>query len=56
MKLVKQNADNRYAVANLTFTDLKTIKDACKAFAAQGSKAAAKVAEELESEMDNVEI
>lgn len=56
MKLLKQKADNRFAVANLTFADLKTIRDACKAFAAQGSQAAAKVAKELEAEMDNVEI
>lgn len=56
MKLLKQKEENRFALANLNFTDIKTIKDACKFYGSQGSKAALELAAALETEMDQVEI
>lgn len=54
MKIVKMKDGKNFGLANLSFTDLKTIKDACELFAGQGSAQAKKVFEEIEKEMENV--
>lgn len=56
MQIVKMKQENMFAVAGLSFSALKTIKDACKLYGTQGSALAKKIAEELEQRMNEVEI
>lgn len=56
MKIVKMKQENRFAVGHLGFNELKVIKDACKLYAKQGSAVAKKLAEEFETQMDQIEI
>ena len=56
MKLMKLKEKNQFGIAYLSFGDVKTIRDACKKYAEQGSAAAKKLAEELEEELNNVEV
>lgn len=56
MKIVKQKQENTFALAGLSFTELKVIKDACELFGKQGSPQAAKIGEEISSAMDNITI
>lgn len=53
---MKMKDGKNFGLANLSFTDLKTIKDACELFASQGSSHAQKILAELEKEMENVTI
>lgn len=55
MKLSKQE-DNSFNLEGLSFTQLKTIKDACKTYAKQGSKASGDIASEIEDMMDNITV
>lgn len=45
-----------FGLADLSFADLKTIKDACEIFGKQGSAAGKKIHELLEKQMEQVEI
>lgn len=56
MQIVKMKQENQFALAGLSFTAIKTIKDACKLYGSQGSSAALKIAEEIEKQMKEVEI
>ncbi|AFM12627.1 hypothetical protein [Turneriella parva] len=56
MKLV-QNADKQTFTANeLSFAEVKTLRDALKAFAKGGSTQAAKLAAEIETALDNMQV
>lgn len=48
--------DNQFAVAALSFTELKVIKDACKLFGDQGSQRAKEIAEHIERAMENISV
>ncbi|MCB1172412.1 MAG: hypothetical protein KDK39_02550 [Leptospiraceae bacterium] len=50
------NPDNEFAIANLNFSELKTIKEACKLYARQGSQTAAQIADHIERAMENITI
>ena len=56
MKIVKMKDGKSFGLANVSFADLKTIKEACKLFAAQGSAQAKKVYDAIEKEMENVAV
>jgi hypothetical protein len=56
MKIVKMKDGKNFGLANLSFTDLKTIKDACELFASQGSAHAKKLLASIEKEMENVTV
>lgn len=53
MELAKTQ-DNTFDLKALTFIQLKTIKDACKAYAKQGSKSSGEIASEIEDMMDKM--
>ena len=56
MKLV-QNADKHtFTASELSFGEVKTIRDALKAFAKGGSTQAAKMAAEIESALANMQV
>ncbi|MBL8035588.1 MAG: hypothetical protein JNJ69_17935 [Leptospiraceae bacterium] len=56
MKLV-QNADKQtFTASELSFGEVKTIRDALKAFAKGGSTQAAKMAAEIESALANMQV
>ena len=48
--------ENEFAIAALDFTELKTIKDACKIYAKQGSIKAQEIADHIERAMENITI
>ncbi|MCB1147255.1 MAG: hypothetical protein KDK38_10670 [Leptospiraceae bacterium] len=56
MKIVKQKQENMFALAGLSFTELKVIKDACELFGKQGSTQAEAIAKAINDEMNNVTI
>ena len=56
MKIVKMKEDNQYALARLSFKDIKIIKEACKLYATQGSAGATNIFQSIEKELENVEI
>ena len=56
MQIVKMKQDNMFAIAGLSFSALKTIKDACNLYGLQGSALAKQIAAELEQRMNEVEI
>lgn len=56
MQIVKMKQDNQFAIAGLSFSALKTIKDACALYGAQGSALAKQIADELEKRMEEVTI
>ena len=57
MQIVKMKKDNQFAIAGMSFSELKAIKDACAFYGQQGGFALAlKIAQELEKSMDEVEI
>ena len=56
MKLVKMKGENQFAIAGISFAELKVIKEACKTMAGQGSDRARSLAEALGKEMEEVEI
>ena len=51
---ISKTQDNTFELKALTFTQLKIIKDACKAYAKQGSKPAGDIASEIEEMMDEM--
>lgn len=56
MKLV-QNADKQtFTATELSFGEVKAIRDALKAFAKGGSAQAAKLAGEIEAALDNMQV
>ena len=56
MKIVKLKNENQFALAPLSFSELKTVKDACREYAKQGSSAAKKIAEQMEKQMNEIEV
>lgn len=56
MQIVKMKQPNTFALAGLSFSALKTLKDACKLYGTQGSALAKQIAEELEQRMNEVEV
>lgn len=56
MKIVKMKADNKFALAPLSFKDIKIIKEACKLYSTQGSPGAARIYQSIEKELENVEV
>lgn len=56
MKIVKMKQDKMFALAGLSFSEIKVIKDACEFFAQQGSNHAAKLAQQIDEEMGNMTI
>ncbi len=56
MKIVQLKDSKKFALAGISFTELKTIKDACDLYARQGSRPAEKLAREIEQQMEEVSI
>lgn len=56
MKIVPMKDKKHFGIAELNFTDLRTIKDACDFYGRQGSEAAQKLAEELDQQMQEISI
>lgn len=53
---MKMKNENQFAVALLTFAEVKAIKDACAEYGKKGSSAAKKISEELEKQMNELEV
>jgi hypothetical protein len=56
MKLVQNEDKQTFTATGLSFADVKTIRDALKAFAKGGSTQAIKLASEIESALDNMQV
>ncbi|MDH5654763.1 MAG: hypothetical protein OEZ34_02570 [Spirochaetia bacterium] len=56
MKIVKLKQKNQFGLAPLSFSEIKTIKDACKEYGKQGSSAAKEIAEKIEKSMGEISI
>jgi len=56
MKLIKLKEANQFGIAYLSFGDIKTIRDACRKFGENGSAASKKIAEDLETEINQLEV
>ena len=56
MQIVPMKDNKQFAMAGLSFTDLKTIRDACALFGKQGSTAANELHQKIVSQMDNLTI
>ncbi|MBU42274.1 MAG: hypothetical protein CMN76_03565 [Spirochaetaceae bacterium] len=56
MRVVKMKDGKNFGVADLSFKDLKVIKDACALYGTQGSVHGKKIAEEIEKAMEKIEI
>ncbi|MCB1325907.1 MAG: hypothetical protein H7A21_02370 [Spirochaetales bacterium] len=57
MKIMKMKGDKKeFAIASLTFTELKIIKDACELFGQQGSARAAEIFAEIDRQMNQITI
>ncbi|MEQ8352137.1 MAG: hypothetical protein RH862_11675 [Leptospiraceae bacterium] len=56
MRIVKMKDGKNFGIADLSFKDLKVIKDACALYGTQGSVHGKKIAEEIEKAMEKIEI
>lgn len=56
MKLAQQPDKQNFSASEISFAELKTIRDACKAHAKGGSAAAAKIAAEIEKFLETAVI
>lgn len=56
MKIEKTGSNSVFDLKEVSFAQLKTIRDACLAFAKQGSSAAGAVAAEINKFMDNMTV
>ncbi len=56
MKLVQNDDKQTFTAQELSFGEVKTLRDALKAFAKGGSAQAAKLATEIESALDNMQV
>ena len=54
MRIVKLKEQNQFAITGMSFTELKTIKDACKFYGDQGSNVGKQLAQKLEHQMNEV--
>lgn len=53
MKIEVQTQSKTFSMTEMNFSDLKTIRDACKLFSKNGSTAAAKILEDIEKILEN---
>lgn len=56
MKMIKMDQPNQFGLVDLSFLELKTIKDACLEYAKQGSSAALTLAKKINQEMNQMTI
>ncbi|GAB4427107.1 MAG: hypothetical protein OHK0011_08860 [Turneriella sp.] len=56
MKLVQNEDKQTFTATELSFGEVKAIRDALKAFAKGGSTQAAKLASEIETALDNMQV
>ncbi|WCL50457.1 hypothetical protein [Leptospira sp. GIMC2001] len=56
MKIEIQQEAKTFSITEMNFTDIKTIRDACKLFAKNGSAQATKILEEIEKVLENAVI
>ena len=56
MKLKKMKEDKKFALTELSFSDLKAIKDSCLIIGKNGSPQALKIGAEIEKLMGNISI
>lgn len=56
MKLAQQPDKQNFSATDISFSELKTIRDACKAHAKSGSAAAGKIAAEIETLLESAVI
>jgi hypothetical protein len=54
---VNVNAETKtFSLSEMNFSEIKTIRDACKLYAKNGAAAAGKIAEQIEKALENVAI
>lgn len=56
MKFVQEADKLHFTLNDLSFTDIKTLRDALKAFAKGGSTQAAKLVAEIEAGLDQAQV
>jgi hypothetical protein len=56
MKLAQNEDKQTFTAQELSFAEVKTLRDALKAFAKGGSTQAAKLATEIETALDNMQV
>jgi len=56
MKIALMKDKKSFALAGLSFTELKIIKDSCDAYGRQGSAKAKEIAASLEKQMEEISI
>ncbi|MDH5680257.1 MAG: hypothetical protein OEZ36_01620 [Spirochaetota bacterium] len=56
MQIVPMKDKKQFAMAGLSFADLKTIRDACALFGKQGSTTAKELHEKIVGLMDNLTV
>jgi hypothetical protein len=56
MKLVQNDDKQTFTAQELSFGEVKTLRDALKAFAKNGSTQAAKLATEIEAALENMQV
>lgn len=56
MKLTQNDDKQTFTASELSFGEVKALRDALKAFAKSGSSQAAKLATEIETALDNMQV
>lgn len=56
MKIEIQTEEKTFSFTEMNFSDLKTIRDACKIYAKSGSNSADKILEQIEEVIQNAVI
>ena len=56
MKFTQQEDKQFFSITELTFLDIKTIRDGLKHFASDGSAHSAKMAKEIEEQLANMDV